>query len=149
MNEQTPVEGLRFIGYHFIDWLVLTLGYDMAMVIKNIFIFVSGGISFSIIMLFLVAFMSSQVKPVEDKLNGVNVMSVKTSKTCQIYIGRPTSISEAIETFFALLFFYMTLRRVPVVLRDNARRKVIAWGSVIVLFGLMIFGIMLTFRVVK
>lgn len=149
MDEQTPVEGLRFAGYHFIDWLVITLGYDTAMIIKNIFIFISGGISFSIVMLFIMGFMSSQVKPVEDKLNGVSVMSVKTSKTCQTYVGRPSTITEAIETFFALLFFYMTFRRVPVVLRDNVRRKVIAWGSILVLLGLMIFGIMLTFRVVK
>lgn len=147
--EETPVEGLRFVGYRFIDWLVITLGYDTAMIIKNMFIFVSGGISFSLIFLFLIGFMSAMVKPVEEKLNGVNVMSVKTKSSQQVYIGRPSTISEAIETFFALVFYLMTFKRVPIVLRDTLRRKVITWIAVVVILGLMIFGIMLTFRVVK
>jgi len=147
--EETPVEGLRFIGYHFIDWLVITLGYDTAMIIKNMFIFVSGGISFSLIFLFLIGFMSAMVKPVEDKLNGVSVMSVKTKSSQQVYVGRPSTIAEAIETFFALLFYLITFKRIPIVLRDTVRRKVIIWVSFVIIVGLMIFGIMLTFRVVK
>lgn len=139
---------VSFVGYKFINWLILHFGFDTAMIIKNLIIYFAGGLTFSIITFIGLNYLRYKVKMV-DNIKGVSMLHIKNDDKKHIYVQQPTSVSEAIESLFGIVFYFITFKRIPLILSNNKRRKFFTWLTILLMLAFLIFGTMLAIRVVK
>lgn len=154
MNDSTSekaediVDAVSFVGYKFINWLLVHYGFDVAMLIKNLIILGSGMIAGSILTFVGVVLLRNSIS-LDKNIEGVSVMHVKGKGKKWVYVHQPESVPKAIESLVGILFYYATFKRIPIILTDNKRRAVFTWLTMIILATVMIFGIGLAIRVVK
>lgn len=142
------VDTVSFVGYKFINWLILHFGFDIAMIIKNLIILMSG-ILVGSILTFIGLVLLRQSISLDKNIEGVSVMHVKGQGKKWVYVHQPESVPKAIESLFGILFYFLTFKQIPIILSDNKRRNIFTWLTVLILGTVTLFGIMLAIRVVK
>lgn len=130
-------------------YIIQTFGYDTAMIIKNLIIFTSGGIAFSIIFLLVASWIHQNITIVEKRLDGISLLSIKDKNgKHHVYVSKSKSFTQALENIIGITFYLLSFKRIPIILANATRRNLIMLIVLFILLVVVLYGMLLTFKIV-